>query len=115
MRRAGFSMPGNFYAAGGLRILAGIKYPGVILMSLNDEELQLIEIICRLSTSQHYLTLSALNYQALGLAKRHNKEKAVDLANEMGKAIEPLLRSLKKKMDTLTESHDSPSSIHLRP
>jgi hypothetical protein len=76
-------------------------------MSVNDEELQLSEMIYRLSTSQHYLTLSALNYQALGLAKRHNKEKAVDLANEMGKAIEPLLRSLKKKICVLTESYDS--------
>jgi hypothetical protein len=78
------------------------------MMFANDEELQLIEMISRLSISQHYLTLSALNYQSLGLAKRRDKEKAVDLANEMGKALEPLIRSLKKKAYGFFKSYDSP-------
>jgi hypothetical protein len=79
------------------------------MMPANDEELRLIKMISDLSTCQHYLTLSALNYQSLGLAKRHNKEKAVDLANEMGKVLEPLIRSLKKKIYACAESNDFPS------
>jgi hypothetical protein len=66
-----------------------------------DEEL--VELIGRLCNSQRQLTLSALDYQALGLAKRHEKERAIKLADEMGKILEFLIKSLKKEME-LTES-----------
>jgi hypothetical protein len=62
----------------------------------------LINMIDSLSNSRRQLTLSALDYQALGLAKRHEKEKAIDLADELGKVLEILIITLKKETARLT-------------
>jgi hypothetical protein len=74
------------------------------LKSRNEE---LTELIGSLSNSQRQLTLCALDYQALGLAKRHEREKAIELADELGKVLEILIRSLKKKVYFLSNLIDS--------
>jgi hypothetical protein len=66
----------------------------------------LVEIIGCLSNSQRQLTLSALDYQALGLAKRHEKEKAIELVDELGKVLEILIKALKKEVGDLANLVD---------
>lgn len=61
----------------------------------------LIEMIASLSNSQRQLTLSALDYQALGFAKRHEKENAVDRADDLGCVLELLIKVLKEKVGCL--------------
>jgi hypothetical protein len=75
---------------------------------MDDQELkprneELVELISCLSNSQRQLTLSALDYQGLGLAKRHEKERAIELADEMAKVLEILIKSLKKKICVLSD------------
>jgi hypothetical protein len=69
----------------------------------------LIDMIDSLSNSRRQLTLSALDYQALGLAKRHEKEKAIDLADELGKVLEILIITLKKETARLINALEDTS------
>jgi hypothetical protein len=69
----------------------------------------LIDMIDSLSNSRRQLTLSALDYQALGLAKRHEKEKAIDLADELGKVLEILIITLKKEATRLINALEDTS------
>ncbi|NLW48381.1 MAG: hypothetical protein GXY86_13740 [Firmicutes bacterium] len=59
-----------------------------------------IEFLCALisglSLSERNLTLSALDYQSLGLSKKHQIEAAIDRAVNLGKIIDDLIRVLKK-------------------
>lgn len=59
-----------------------------------------IEFLCALvsglSLSERNLTLSALDYQSLGLSKKHQIEAAIDRAVNLGKIIDGLIRLLKK-------------------
>jgi hypothetical protein len=72
--------------------------------SRNEELIEMIGCLCN---SQRQLTLSALDYQALGLAKRHEKEMAIELADELGKVLEILIESLKKGVGYLSNINDS--------
>ncbi|HEY8463309.1 MAG TPA: hypothetical protein VIM29_04685 [Bacillota bacterium] len=74
------------------------------LKSLDDE---LVAMIATLSNSQRLLTLSALDYQSLGLAKRHEKEKAIQIADDLRKVLEVLIKLLKKKVGWLASRIDS--------
>ncbi|HYH04033.1 MAG TPA: hypothetical protein VEC37_13100 [Bacillota bacterium] len=59
---------------------------------------ELVEMIASLSNSQRQLTLSALDYQALGCAKRHEKENAIEIADDLGCVLKVLIRALKQKV-----------------
>lgn len=76
-----------------------------IKMENNKSEIWLkdqakIEFLCALisglSLSERNLTLSALDYQSLGLSKKHQIEAAIDRAVNLGKIIDDLIRVLKK-------------------
>lgn len=68
---------------------------------------ELVAIIGSLSNSQRQLTSSALDYQALGLAKRHEKEKAIELVDELTKVLAILIESLKKEVCGLANFVDN--------
>ncbi len=59
-----------------------------------------IECICALisglSLSERNLTLSALDFQSMGLAKKHQVEDAIDRAAELGKVLDDLIGYLRK-------------------
>lgn len=56
----------------------------------------LCALISGLSLSERNLTLSALDFQSMGLAKKHQMEAAIDRAVELGKVLDDLIGSLKK-------------------
>jgi hypothetical protein len=76
------------------------------LKSRNQELAEMIGCLCN---SQRQLTLSALDYQAIGLAKRHEKETAVELADALGEVLEVLIKSLKKQVCYLSNLIDNES------
>lgn len=57
---------------------------------------QLIVTIERLSNSKRQLSLSALDFQSMGLASKHQKEKAIEQAEEVGDVLEDLIKLLKQ-------------------
>lgn len=56
----------------------------------------LCALISGLSLTERNLTLSALDYQSLGLSKKHQIEAAIDRAVNVGKVLDDLIRLLKK-------------------
>lgn len=60
---------------------------------------QLVVIIGSLSASQRMLTQSALDLQALGLAKKHQIEESIDRADELGDILGTLIELLQKVTD----------------
>lgn len=57
---------------------------------------QLIITIERLSNSKRQLSLSALDFQSLGLATKHQKEDSIEQAAEMGEVLEILIKLLQE-------------------
>lgn len=57
---------------------------------------RLTMIISSLSLSERNLTLSALDFQSMGLSKKHQIEAAIERADELGKVLDDLIDSLKK-------------------
>jgi len=53
-------------------------------------------LISGLSLSERNLTLSALDFQSMGLAKKHQLEAAIDRAAELGKVLDELIKLLRK-------------------
>jgi hypothetical protein len=74
---------------------------------LNSRTKDLAEMISCLCDSRRQLTLSALDYQAIGLAKRHEREDAVELADALGEVVEILIESLKKQVCYLSNLIDN--------
>jgi hypothetical protein len=56
----------------------------------------LCALISGLSLSERNLTLSALDYQSMGLSKKHQIEAAIDRAADLGKILDELIKLLKK-------------------
>jgi hypothetical protein len=52
-------------------------------------------IISGLSLSQRNLTLSALDFQSMGLSKKRQIEAAIDRAAELGKVLDDLIKLLR--------------------
>lgn len=73
----------------------------------NPYNKELVAMIGTLTEIRRQLTLSAIDYQALGLAKRHEKEQAIELADEVGKVLAILIKSLRKKIEAFSDSTDS--------
>lgn len=56
----------------------------------------LCALISGLSLSERNLTLSALDFQSMGLAKKRQIEAAIERAAELGKVLDDLIRLLRK-------------------
>lgn len=56
----------------------------------------LAALISGLSLSERNLTASALDFQGLGLAKKHQIESAIKRAVELGKVLDDLIELLRK-------------------
>lgn len=65
---------------------------------LNDQAIIecLSALISGLSLSERNLTLSALDFQSMGLSKKHQIEAAVERAAELGKVLDDLIKLLRK-------------------
>ena len=55
-----------------------------------------IELIAALSSTMRQLSLSALDMQGLALSKKNQIEKKIDMIDDLGDAIDELIRSLKR-------------------
>ncbi len=53
-------------------------------------------LISELCLSQRNLTLSALDFQSMGLSKKHQIEAAIERAADLGKALDDLIELLRK-------------------
>lgn len=56
----------------------------------------LCALISGLSLSERNLTLSALDYQSMGLSKKHQIEAAIERADNLGKILDDLIRLLNR-------------------
>jgi hypothetical protein len=56
----------------------------------------LCALISSLSLTERNLTLSALDYQSMGLSKKHQIEAAIDRAVDVGKILDDLIGLLRK-------------------
>jgi hypothetical protein len=56
----------------------------------------LCALISSLSLTERNLTLSALDYQSMGLSKKHQIEAAIDRAANVGKVLDDLIGLLRK-------------------
>lgn len=56
----------------------------------------LCALISGLSLSERNLTLSALDFQSMGLAKKHQIEAAIERASDLGKVLDDLIIFLRK-------------------
>jgi len=53
-------------------------------------------LISGLSLSERNLTLSALDFQSMGLSKKHQIEAAIDRAADLGEVLDDLIECLRK-------------------
>ncbi|NLY75993.1 MAG: hypothetical protein GX075_11940 [Firmicutes bacterium] len=56
----------------------------------------LTALISSLSMSERNLSLSALDFQSMGLSKKHHIEAAVERAADLGKVLDDLIKLLRK-------------------
>ena len=64
---------------------------------IREERLEhLIAFIASLTGSQKLLTQTALDFQSLGIAKKHHIEEAIDQAEDLGDVLEIMIKLLKK-------------------
>ena len=66
----------------------------------------LVLTIGSLSTSEKLLSQSALDFQAMGLAKKHQIEAAIDRAAELGKVLNRFINLLERVVNATVRIGD---------